>query len=164
MDCLLLEKKKSTTNKTTGNQLFNKEVKEDLKKKKKPNCKTFSVGAGYREDIPVKQTYNITKKEEDRKGIILTLHAQSGRTESNVLMKAMRVETNIWVTWGKHTGLSIMGSLCTINNSCNSSKTGGGMENCCAWLKNQDSIWKDSEIFRKEGACNASMDLPAMAQ
>jgi len=38
------------------------------------------------------------------------------------------------------------------------------MENCCAWLKNQDSIWKDSEIFRKEGACNASMDLPAMAQ
>lgn len=95
MDCLLLEKKKSTTNKTTGNQLFNKEVKEDLKKKKKPNCKTFSVGAGYREDIPVKQTYNITKKEEDRKGIILTLHAQSGRTESNVLMKAMRVETNI---------------------------------------------------------------------
>lgn len=29
------------------------------------------------------------------------------------------------------------------------------MENCCAWLKNQVSIWKDSEIFRKEVACNA---------
>lgn len=44
MDCLLLEKKKSTTNKTTGNQLFNKEVKEDLKKKKSQIAKHFLSG------------------------------------------------------------------------------------------------------------------------